>query len=76
MINKISNIIKSATGFEDMHSKIYEEIRKTSFKKAEFALDLIYLIDPEKIVVPNYIDDGLNWLESQLSSKGLLEEGA
>ena len=46
------------------------------FKKAEFALDLIYLIDPKKIVVPNYIDDGLNWLESQLSSKGLLEEGA
>ena len=75
-LNKISNIIKSATGFEDMHSKIYEEIRKTSFKKAEFALDLIYLIDPKKIVVPNYIDDGLNWLESQLSSKGLLEEGA
>ena len=75
-LNKISNIIKSATGFEDMHSKIYEEIRKTSFKKAEFALDLIYIIDPEKIVVPNYIDDGLNWLESQLSSKGLLEEGA
>lgn len=75
-LNKISNIIKSATGFEDMHSKIYEEIRKTSFKKAEFALDLIYLIDPEKIVVPNYIDDGLNWLESQLLSKGLLEEGA
>lgn len=75
-LNKISNIIKSAIGFEDMHSKIYEEIRKTSFKKAEFALDLIYIIDPEKIVVPNYIDDGLNWLESQLSSKGLLEEGA
>ena len=75
-LNIISNIIKSATGFEDMHSKIYEEIRKTSFKKAEFALDLIYLIDPEKIVVPSYIDDGLNWLESQLSSKGLLEEGA
>ena len=75
-LNIISNIIKSATGFEDMHSKIYEEIRKTSFKKAEFALDLIYLIDPEKIVVPNYIDDGLNWLESQLLSKGLLEEGA
>lgn len=75
-LNKISNIIKSATGFEDMHSKIYEEIRKTSFKKAEFALDLIYLIEPEKIVVPNYIDDGLNWLESQLLSKGLLEEGA
>lgn len=75
-LNIISNIIKSATGFEDMHSKIYEKIRKTSFKKAEFALDLIYLIDPEKIVVPNYIDDGLNWLESQLSSKGLLEEGA
>ena len=71
-LNIISNIIKSATGFENMHSKIYEEIRKTSFKKAEFALDLIYLIDPEKIVVPNYIDDGLNWLESQLSSKGLL----
>lgn len=72
---KISKIIKEATGFESMHSRIYEEIRKKGFKKAEFALDLIYVIDPEKIVVPNYIDDGLNWLESQLSSKGLLKEG-
>lgn len=74
-LNKISNIIKSTTEFEDIHLKIYEEIRKTSFKKAEFALDLLYVIDPEKIVVPQYIDEGLNWLESQLSSKGLLEKG-
>lgn len=73
---KISNIIKDSSSFESLHSQIYEEIRKQNFKKAEFALDLIYVIDPEKIAVPKYIDDGLNWLESQLSSKGLLEEEA
>ena len=59
-----------------MHSRIYNKIRENNFKKAEFTLDLIYVIDPEEIIVPQYIDDGLNWLESQLSSKGLLEEGA
>lgn len=74
-LNKISNIINSATGFDDMHQKIYDRIRNSSFKKAEFALDLLYEIDPEKIVVPQYIDEGLKWLESQLSAKGLLERG-
>lgn len=74
-LKKISNIINSTTGFDDMHNNIYNEIRKSSFKKAEFALDLLYAIDPEKIVVPQYIDEGLNWLESQLSAKGLLERG-
>ncbi len=73
---KISSIIKTSSGFEDVHSRIYNKIRENNFKKAEFTLDLIYVIDPEEIIVPQYIDDGLNWLESQLSSKGLLEEGA
>ena len=72
---KISSIIKSASDFKSLHSQIYEEIRSQNFKKGEFALDLIYAIEPEKINVPNYIDEGLNWLETQLSSKGLLEVG-
>ena len=37
--------------------------------KAEFALDLIYYKNPEDIITPNYIDEGLNWLQEELKSK-------
>ena len=41
----------------------------SSKKKAEFALDLLYMQDPESLVVPGYIKDGLNWLSDQLKSR-------
>ena len=74
-LRKISKIIVESENFEDMHLKIYKEIRDDNFKKAEFILDLIFEIDPEKIIVPQYIIEGLEWLEQQLSLKGLLKEG-
>lgn len=75
VLHKISEIINSTADFDRLHSLIYEEIRKDSFKKGEFALDLIYIVEPEKINVPKYIDEGLIWLEEQLSSKVLVKEG-
>lgn len=38
-------------------------------KKAEFALDVIALEDPAALTVPNYIAEGLAWLESQLRKR-------
>ena len=38
-------------------------------KKAEFALDLLYLEEPNKLKIPTYIKDGLSWLQDQLQRK-------
>lgn len=35
--------------------------------KAEFALELLFYKDPQDFVVPNYIDEGLKWLEAQVT---------
>lgn len=40
-------------------------------KKAEFALELLYLQDPKALKVPTYINDGLKWLQEQLERKQL-----
>lgn len=45
------------------------EILKEKGDKAKFALDLLYLRDPDTLKVPTYIDQGLHWLQSQLTKK-------
>ncbi|WP_133309379.1 hypothetical protein [Parashewanella curva] len=35
-------------------------------EKAKMALDLLYDVEPEKLKVPTYIDEGLKWLEKEL----------
>ena len=37
--------------------------------KAEMALELLYLREPEELEPPNYISDGLNWLELALEAR-------
>ena len=49
--------------------KTYEAIKAKGVDKAEFALDLIFYKNPEDIITPNYIDEGLNWLQEELKSK-------
>lgn len=36
------------------------------FKKAEFALEVLFRFDPSEIVIPNYILEGLEWLHGRL----------
>lgn len=45
---------------------MYEAINETGAKKAEFALELLYLEEPSKLATPQYIKQGLDWLESKL----------
>lgn len=47
---------------------MYDSVR-ASPKKAEFALEMLELKDPEKLVVPQYIWEGLDWLQQQLKRK-------
>ena len=49
--------------------KTYEALKAKGVNKAEFALDMIYSKKPEDIDTPAYIDEGLKWLQDELSSK-------
>lgn len=49
--------------------KMYEAITAKGVKKAEFALELLYLQEPNKLNTPRYIKEGLIWLETKLATK-------
>ena len=61
MLKKVKDITDAQNAFD--------VIRDSSFKKAEFALDLLYLPNFDEIKVPTYMSDGLQWLEEILTSK-------
>lgn len=54
---------------KDSAKAMYEAITKTGAKKAEFALELLFFEDPETLITPTYIKEGLDWLENQLKLK-------
>jgi predicted ATP-dependent endonuclease of OLD family len=56
---KEANIEKSA-------QLMYNCITESGAKKAEFALELFYFEEPNKLKTPAYIKEGLDWLESKL----------
>ncbi|RGP56554.1 ATP-dependent nuclease [Pseudomonas abyssi] len=48
----------------DAYQAVYEQVRSDSFKKTDFAMDI--LACTQEWVVPSYIAEGLSWLESRL----------
>ena len=68
LISKIRELLRENVPFRKIQKLIFEELRKSNVK-AEFALDLIYSMNPADVVVPNYIDEGLSWLESCLCTE-------
>lgn len=48
----------------DVYQDVYDRIRSDSFKKTDFAMDI--LACAEEWIVPVYIAEGLNWLEARL----------
>lgn len=59
----------SETDIDKSAKKMFDTITADGAKKAEFALELLYFQDPNNIVVPKYIKEGLNWLENKLIIK-------
>ena len=51
---------------QDAYKSVYDRIRSDSFKKTDFAMDI--LACAEEVIVPNYIAEGLLWLEARLCS--------
>ena|GEM_PF-2092481 len=67
LVKNVSDIIKNANSFGEFHKGVYDVLRSgKSDQKAEFALDLIYAVDPSELTIPAYIAEGLEWLQSYL----------
>jgi len=52
---------------EDASSDMFTNLGKGS--KAEMALELLYLNEPDQVGPPAYISDGLKWLEEKLEAR-------
>ena len=48
--------------------KLYEALDGT---KAKMALDLLYDVNPEDLEIPEYVKQGLDWLDNELESSNL-----
>ena len=68
LIKRLKDCFDKGEPFEKIKTIIFNELKKSDVK-ADFALDLIYSIAPEEIMIPNYIDEGLRWLESVLCTE-------
>lgn len=68
LVKKINDVLGTAKSFEELHNQIYSVLRTgKSDLKAEFALDLVYAVEPSELIVPSYIAEGLEWLQILLS---------
>lgn len=68
LIKKLKECFENDDSFEAIRTVIFDQLAKSEIK-AEFALDLIFVIDPDEIVIPEYIDDGLKWMEHILCTE-------
>lgn len=67
LIKKFNDAIKNATSSADLGRIMFEALQKG--KKAEFALEMLGLQEPNQLNVPTYIKEGLSWLQEQVKIK-------
>jgi predicted ATP-dependent endonuclease of OLD family len=69
LVSKFSDAIKGSITVEELADKMFVSLK--TGKKAEFALDVLALEDPETFEVPGYMAEGLAWLQAQLVARQL-----
>lgn len=69
LITKFRDAINEHKTPTALGQKMFEILKNG--KKAEFALELLYSEEPEKLNTPTYICEGLSWLQEQLQRKQL-----
>lgn len=67
LVKKFRDAIENENSTAGIGQKFYEALK--TGKKAEFALDVIDAESFDALVVPRYMAEGLEWLESQLKKK-------
>lgn len=66
LLKKLTNALGKDT-LNEASVDMLDSLRTGS--KAEMALELFYLTEPSDLEPPNYISDGLKWLEGKLAEK-------
>lgn len=67
LIKKFNKIFSEKTDAKEISEELFKAFR--SGDKAKFALDLLFLEEPEKFKVPTYINEGLEWLKAKLHER-------
>ncbi|HBM7634855.1 TPA: TOPRIM nucleotidyl transferase/hydrolase domain-containing protein, partial [Citrobacter freundii] len=67
LIAKFREALKESADLSELARKIFEALKNGT--KAEFALDVLFSEEIERLKVPQYIDEGLVWLAEQLKRK-------
>ncbi len=68
LLKKMSNAAKE-TDIKKAAKEMFDAITDKGSKKAEFALELFYFNEPNILITPAYIKEGLDWLEGKLKPK-------
>lgn len=71
LLKTVCESLTSTDPFETVQRKIFDTLKSNSDKKSEFALDLIYYVEPSILNVPRYIKEGLDWLQEKLVFGGV-----
>ena len=66
LFSAIKNFDKEHQSYEELRKDIFEKLDDSGVK-AGFALDLLFSFDPNDFQVPEYIADGLQWLQNELT---------
>lgn len=72
LIKSFKNAITNNTSKKALEKAVFDILHNKNVKKAQFALDLLYSDEVEKIQTPSYIKNGLEWLDKELSDKNEL----
>lgn len=64
LMKKFNEAINTTMTIPELAERLFGALREG--KKAEFALQLIYLEEIDTLKLPTYINEGLTWLEKQL----------
>ena len=67
LIKKLADAVNKPTISEACEG-LYDALDKNS-KKAEMALELLFTTEPSELTPPQYISDGLNWVQEELKNK-------
>lgn len=64
---KVTTLITLEGDHDKDYAQIYKLVKSANFKKAEFALDIVF--SEEDWNVPYYIKAGLIWLQSKMGNQ-------
>ncbi len=66
MIKKFKTSINDDRSTKALGEEFFEILKGD---KAKFALDLLYIEDPQKLKIPTYIEEGMQWLNEKLQER-------